>query len=103
MDDEKHGGEYRADFRFVVYKAGVGEVIERTITKSQLQKPTTPDKVAASVRYENIPDGVGRELDTLIYGNGLEVRYIYDILDRISEIQYNIGENGSFETVYSYT
>ena len=43
------------------------------------------------------------KLDTLIYGNGLEVRYIYDILDRISEIQYNIGENSSFETVYSYT
>ena len=43
------------------------------------------------------------KLDTLIYGNGLEVKYIYDILDRISEIQYNIGENGSFETVYSYT
>ena len=47
-------------------------------------------------------ESVGK-LDTLIYGNGLEVRYIYDILDRISEIQYNIGENGSFETVYSYT
>ena len=30
----EHGGEYRADFRFVVYKAGVGEVIERTITKT---------------------------------------------------------------------
>ena len=47
-------------------------------------------------------ESVGK-LDTLIYGNGLEVRYIYDILDRISEIQYNIGENGSFETIYSYT
>ena len=31
------------------------------------------------------------------------LKYIYDILDRISEIQYNIGSGGAFETVYSYT
>lgn len=31
----EHGAEYRADFKFVVYNtAGVGEVIERTITKT---------------------------------------------------------------------
>ena len=27
--------------------------------------------------------------------NGLQVKYIYDLLDRISKIQYNIGENGA--------
>ena len=43
------------------------------------------------------------KLNTLSYGNGLKVKYLYDILDRITEIQYNIGENGAFETVYSYT
>lgn len=43
------------------------------------------------------------KLNTLTYGNGLKVKYVYDILDRISEIRYNTGENGAFETVYSYT
>ena len=28
---------------------------------------------------------------------------MYDILDRIAEVQYNIGVGGAFETVYSYT
>ena len=27
---------------------------------------------------------------------------MYDALDRISEVQYNVGEGGAFETVYSY-
>ncbi|MBQ3482990.1 MAG: hypothetical protein IJA78_02320, partial [Clostridia bacterium] len=43
------------------------------------------------------------KLATLTYGNGLQVRYVYDALDRVSQIQYNIGEEGAFETVYSYT
>ncbi|MBE6630735.1 MAG: hypothetical protein E7624_07810 [Ruminococcaceae bacterium] len=32
----------------------------------------------------------------------MQVRYVYDDIDRIAEIQYNIGESGAFETVYSY-
>ena len=48
-------------------------------------------------------NGNNGKLNTLTYGNGLEVRYVYDKLDRISEICYNIGENNAFETVYSYT
>ena len=42
------------------------------------------------------------KLQTLTYGNGLVVKYIYDVLDRISAIQYNTGEGGAFETVYEY-
>ena len=57
------------------------------------------DHVLADYQYNS---GNGK-LNTLSYGNGLQVKYIYDILDRISEIQYNIGENNAFETVYSYT
>ena len=30
------------------------------------------------------------------------VKYIYDALDRVSEIQYNTGEGNTFETVYEY-
>ena len=43
------------------------------------------------------------KLNTLVYGNGLNVRYVYDELERISEIQYWNGSSGSFDTVYSYT
>ena len=57
------------------------------------------DHVLADYQYNS---GNGK-LNTLSYGNGLQVKYVYDILDRISEIQYNIGENNAFETVYSYT
>jgi len=39
----------------------------------------------------------------MTYGNGLQIKYVYDALDRISEVQYNIGEGGAFETVYAYT
>ena len=42
------------------------------------------------------------KLNTLAYGNGLNIRYIYDELERISEIQYRTGSSGSFATVYSY-
>ena len=38
----------------------------------------------------------------MTYGNGLQIKYVYDALDRISEVQYNVGEGGAFETVYSY-
>ena len=43
------------------------------------------------------------KLDMLTYGNGHKVKYIYDVLDRVSEVQYNTGTSGAFETVYSYT
>ena len=43
------------------------------------------------------------KLNILTYGNGHKVKYIYDVLDRVSEVQYNTGSNGAFETVYSYT
>ena len=39
----------------------------------------------------------------MTYGNGLQIKYVYDALDRISEVQYNVGEGGTFETVYTYT
>lgn len=42
------------------------------------------------------------KLNTLVYGNGLNVRYVYDQQERISEIQHRNGNSGSFATVYSY-
>ena len=42
------------------------------------------------------------KLNTLTYGNGTSVKYLYDAIDRVSEICYNICENGAYETVYSY-
>ena len=42
------------------------------------------------------------KLSVLNYGNGLKVKYLYDEVDRISEICYNTGTGGAFETVYSY-
>jgi YD repeat-containing protein len=41
------------------------------------------------------------KLSVLTYGNGKKVKYIYDVLDRISEIQYNTS--GSYQTAYKYT
>lgn len=43
------------------------------------------------------------KLSVLTYGNGHQVKYLYDVLDRVSEIQYNTGSGNSFETVYEYT
>ena len=42
-------------------------------------------------------------MSILTYGNGKKVKYLYDVLDRVSEIQYNIGTGGAFETAYRYT
>ncbi|MBE6632775.1 MAG: RHS repeat protein [Ruminococcaceae bacterium] len=42
------------------------------------------------------------KLSVLNYGNGLSVKYLYDMLDRVEEICYNTGVNGAYETVYSY-
>ena len=42
------------------------------------------------------------KLSVLTYGNGLSVKYLYDMLDRVEEICYNTGVNGAYETVYSY-
>ena len=41
------------------------------------------------------------KLKQLNYGNGLKVKYLYDEVDRISEICYNTGTGGAFETVYT--
>ena len=43
------------------------------------------------------------KLSTLTYGNGLVVRYSYDVLDRVEKIEYNVGTNKAFVTVYSYS
>ena len=31
----------------------------------------------------------------MTYGNGLQIKYVYDALDRILEVQYNVGEGGA--------
>ena len=36
----------------------------------------------------------------LAYGD--KIKYLYDTLDRVAEIQYNNGSNGAFVTVYTY-
>jgi len=43
------------------------------------------------------------KLNTMTYGNGLQVKYVYDELDRIEEICYNTGTGGAFETAYTYS
>ena len=43
------------------------------------------------------------KLSVLTYGNGHQVKYLYDALDRVSKIQYNTGSGNAFETVYEYT
>ena len=42
------------------------------------------------------------KLNTLTYGNGDQVKYVYDALDRISEVWYNNGVNGAMKLNYSY-
>ena len=56
------------------------------------------DRILADYSY-NPNNG---KLNTLTYSNGLKVKYEYDTLDRVSKVQYNIGENEAFETVYTY-
>lgn len=45
------------------------------------------------------------KLELLTYGNGKKVKYLYDPLDRICEILYNVTVDGAetFETAYTYT
>ena len=50
------------------------------------------------------------KINTLYYGGkdengnarGLAVKYVYDELDRTSEMWYNTGEDGAYQRVYSY-
>ena len=43
------------------------------------------------------------KLNTITYGNGFAEKYVYDALDRISEIKYNTGSSGAYVTAYRYT
>ena len=43
------------------------------------------------------------KLNKLVYGNGLNVKYVYDEYERISEIEYRNGNSGSFTTAFKYT
>lgn len=93
-------------------------------TTQRLDAITTKPSSTTSTTYTFMYDGFGNttgiyvgirtladytynanngKLSVLSYGNGHQVKYVYDALDRISEVQYNTGTNGSFETVYSYT
>ena len=42
------------------------------------------------------------KLQEMAYGNGLRVKYVYDALDRVTQMQYNTGSGGAFVTAYSY-
>ncbi len=72
---------------------------EKIITPKNTSSISVGSRNLASYTY-NSNNG---KLNTLTYGNGHKVKYVYDILDRIAEVQYNIGAGGAFETVYSYT
>jgi len=54
--------------------------------------------VLASYTY-NANNG---KLDTLTYGNGAQVKYVYDALDRIEKIQYNNNDGEGFVDAYEY-
>ena len=56
------------------------------------------DHTLASYEYNDY----NGKLSVLTYGNGLKVKYLYDDIDRITEICYNTGVNGAYETAYSY-
>ena len=43
------------------------------------------------------------KLETLTYGNGVSVKYVYDELDRVSKVCYNAGSGTSFSDAYLYT
>ena len=43
------------------------------------------------------------KLTQINYGNGQKERYLYDALDRVSEIQYNSNGGNTFTTAYRYT
>ena len=43
------------------------------------------------------------KLNTVTFGNGFSEKYVYDELDRISEIRYNTGNNGAYVAAYRYT
>ena len=43
------------------------------------------------------------KLETLTYGNGVSVKYVYGELDRVSKVCYNAGSGTSFSDAYLYT
>ena len=73
-----------------------------TFTYDGFGNPSTTEIGTRTLTYCTYNSGNGK-LNTLVYGNGLNVRYIYDVLDRISEIQYRDGNAGSFTTAYKYS
>lgn len=63
----------------------------------------TETKVGTRTLASYTYNAANGKLNTLVYGNGLNVQYAYDTLERISEIKYRSGSSGSFTTAYSYT
>ena len=59
-------------------------------------------KVGSRILADYTYNANNGKLNTLTYGNGDKVKYLYDTLDRVAEIQYNNGSNGAFVTVYTY-
>ncbi len=60
-----------------------------------------PDDDYTLAEYEyNTQNGKLRQID---YGNGDSERYVYDELERISEIQFKNSGDTAFSTVYRYT
>ena len=66
------------------------------------RKKVTLDSAGTKALSENIYSSYNGKLTETDYGNGDKVKFIYDSLERVSEIQYNTGTNGAFVTVYRY-
>ena len=66
------------------------------------RKKVSLNSSGTKVLSENIYNGYNGKLTETDYGNGDKVKFIYDSLERVSEIQYNTGTNGAFVTVYRY-
>ncbi len=66
------------------------------------RKKVSLDSSGTHVLSENFYNSNDGKLTETDYGNGDKVKYIYDPLERISEIQYNTGTGGAFVTVYRY-
>ena len=66
------------------------------------RKKVSLNSSGTKVLSESIYNGYNGKHTETDYGNGDKVKFIYDSLERVSEIQYNTGTNGAFVTVYRY-
>jgi len=63
---------------------------------------TTGITASGSTLATYVYNSYNGKLNEIDYGNGFKVKYVYDSLDRIKEIQYNTNGGSTFSTAYRY-